>query len=209
MTVITHLGLKRTALPDTFPHLIKLYISQDHDSSSLPSASSLTRNQEVKSSLGVPGAHFTPFFLEFFDYLAPSGFISFVSWRYLKVASKRERTGLIQPLPCSSSSPVLTEMFFHQYTPKYMFFHQNTAESLLESIAIILHYPPIGAIQIYHGTGITSPCTLTACCVFTHFLLLSPPQFIPMPVLYGVFLYMGVASLNGVQVSSRGGLGLL
>lgn len=25
-----------------------------------------------------------------------------------------------------------------------------------------------------------------------------------MPVLYGVFLYMGVASLNGVQVSSRG-----
>lgn len=26
-------------------------------------------------------------------------------------------------------------------------------------------------------------------------------QFIPMPVLYGVFLYMGVASLNGVQVS--------
>ena len=25
-------------------------------------------------------------------------------------------------------------------------------------------------------------------------------QFIPMPVLYGVFLYMGVASLNGVQV---------
>lgn len=27
------------------------------------------------------------------------------------------------------------------------------------------------------------------------------PQFIPMPVLYGVFLYMGVASLNGVQVS--------
>lgn len=27
-------------------------------------------------------------------------------------------------------------------------------------------------------------------------------QFIPMPVLYGVFLYMGVASLNGVQVSS-------
>lgn len=27
-------------------------------------------------------------------------------------------------------------------------------------------------------------------------------QFIPMPVLYGVFLYMGVASLNGVQVSA-------
>lgn len=121
MTVITHLGLKRTALPDTFPHLIKLYISQDHDSSSLPSASSLTRNQEVKSSLGVPGAHFTPFFLEFFDYLAPSGFISFVSWRYLKVASKRERTGLIQPLPCSSSSPVLTEIFFRlsKYSRKF------------------------------------------------------------------------------------------
>lgn len=27
------------------------------------------------------------------------------------------------------------------------------------------------------------------------------PQFIPMPVLYGVFLYMGVASLGGIQVS--------
>lgn len=26
-------------------------------------------------------------------------------------------------------------------------------------------------------------------------------QFIPMPVLYGVFLYMGVASLSGIQVS--------
>lgn len=42
----------------------------------------------MKSSLGVPGTHFTPLFLEFFDYLAPSGFTSFVSWRYLKVAPK-------------------------------------------------------------------------------------------------------------------------
>lgn len=25
-------------------------------------------------------------------------------------------------------------------------------------------------------------------------------QFIPMPVLYGVFLYMGVSSLQGIQV---------
>lgn len=25
-------------------------------------------------------------------------------------------------------------------------------------------------------------------------------QFIPMPVLYGVFLYMGVSSLGGIQV---------
>lgn len=25
-------------------------------------------------------------------------------------------------------------------------------------------------------------------------------QYIPMPVLYGVFLYMGVASLSGIQV---------
>lgn len=25
-------------------------------------------------------------------------------------------------------------------------------------------------------------------------------QFIPMPVLYGVFLYMGVSSLKGIQV---------
>ncbi|KAL7844839.1 hypothetical protein SRHO_G00233780 [Serrasalmus rhombeus] len=28
-------------------------------------------------------------------------------------------------------------------------------------------------------------------------------KFIPMPVLYGVFLYMGVASLNGVQFMDR------
>jgi len=26
-------------------------------------------------------------------------------------------------------------------------------------------------------------------------------QHIPMPVLYGVFLYMGVSSLHGIQVS--------
>lgn len=31
-------------------------------------------------------------------------------------------------------------------------------------------------------------------------LLLCLIQYIPMPVLYGVFLYMGVASLNGIQV---------
>lgn len=31
-------------------------------------------------------------------------------------------------------------------------------------------------------------------------LLPSLFQYIPMPVLYGVFLYMGVASLNGIQV---------
>ncbi|XP_052520926.1 electrogenic sodium bicarbonate cotransporter 4 isoform X10 [Tympanuchus pallidicinctus] len=29
------------------------------------------------------------------------------------------------------------------------------------------------------------------------------PQYIPMPVLYGVFLYMGVASLNGIQFWDR------
>lgn len=39
--------------------------------------------------------------------------------------------------------------------------------------------------------------------MFTWSLLLFLPQFIPMPVLYGVFLYMGVASLNGVQVSHQ------
>src|SRR6218665_2369024 len=29
-------------------------------------------------------------------------------------------------------------------------------------------------------------------------------QLIPMPVLYGVFLYMGITSLGGVQASYRG-----
>ena len=29
------------------------------------------------------------------------------------------------------------------------------------------------------------------------------PQFIPMPVLYGVFLYMGVSSLRGMQLVDR------
>ncbi|XP_040014023.1 electrogenic sodium bicarbonate cotransporter 1-like [Xiphias gladius] len=33
--------------------------------------------------------------------------------------------------------------------------------------------------------------------------LILDSQFIPMPVLYGVFLYMGVASLNGVQFMDR------
>lgn len=37
--------------------------------------------------------------------------------------------------------------------------------------------------------------------VMTLYIVLCVLQFIPMPVLYGVFLYMGVASLNGVQVS--------
>lgn len=32
-----------------------------------------------------------------------------------------------------------------------------------------------------------------------HFIL---PQFIPMPVLYGVFLYMGASSLKGIQVTT-------
>lgn len=32
--------------------------------------------------------------------------------------------------------------------------------------------------------------------MFSPFVL----QFIPMPVLYGVFLYMGVSSLKGIQV---------
>lgn len=38
-------------------------------------------------------------------------------------------------------------------------------------------------------------------CVFIVFILSLFLKFIPMPVLYGVFLYMGVASLNGVQVT--------
>lgn len=36
------------------------------------------------------------------------------------------------------------------------------------------------------------------------FTVLLPHQYIPMPVLYGVFLYMGVASLSGIQVGRRG-----
>lgn len=32
-------------------------------------------------------------------------------------------------------------------------------------------------------------------------------QYIPLPVLYGVFLYMGVASLNGIQVRTLRSLG--
>jgi len=32
-------------------------------------------------------------------------------------------------------------------------------------------------------------------------ILLFLLQYIPMPVLYGVFLYMGITSLGGVQVA--------
>lgn len=63
----------------------------------------------------------------------------------------------------------------------------------------------VGSASIGHGLAVTSPLRINgALCpgrLLTRFLLLFPPQFIPMPVLYGVFLYMGVASLNGVQVS--------
>lgn len=39
--------------------------------------------------------------------------------------------------------------------------------------------------------------------VCSHFLMtFACPQFIPMPVLYGVFLYMGASSLKGIQVNS-------
>nr|XP_054587026.1 solute carrier family 4 member 4a isoform X3 [Nothobranchius furzeri] len=48
---------------------------------------------------------------------------------------------------------------------------------------------------------------VTGVCVFilTGLSVLMSPilKFIPMPVLYGVFLYMGVASLNGVQFMDR------
>lgn len=47
-------------------------------------------------------------------------------------------------------------------------------------------------------TDVTTASHMT---LITPFIVLCAPQFIPMPVLYGVFLYMGVASLNGVQVS--------
>ncbi|NWR25617.1 S4A5 protein, partial [Emberiza fucata] len=45
---------------------------------------------------------------------------------------------------------------------------------------------PWGGAAAFPGSGCAVPC----------------PQYIPMPVLYGVFLYMGVASLNGIQVSA-------
>lgn len=56
-TVIAEVGLK--SILDGFPRLAEPDIPQDHAafSSSLPSASSLTRNQEVKSSLKLPGTH--------------------------------------------------------------------------------------------------------------------------------------------------------
>ena len=38
--------------------------------------------------------------------------------------------------------------------------------------------------------------------IFSHPPVFSLCQYIPMPVLYGVFLYMGVASLSGIQVDT-------
>lgn len=47
-------------------------------------------------------------------------------------------------------------------------------------------------------------CGIIICCVVYYIHVLTSNiislQFIPMPVLYGVFLYMGVASLSGIQV---------
>lgn len=50
-------------------------------------------------------------------------------------------------------------------------------------------------------SGLAYILRMCTCIVDINSSFLYPPQFIPMPVLYGVFLYMGVASLNGVQVS--------
>uniref|UniRef100_A0A3Q3W0N7 Anion exchange protein n=1 Tax=Mola mola TaxID=94237 RepID=A0A3Q3W0N7_MOLML len=47
--------------------------------------------------------------------------------------------------------------------------------------------------------GVSLPCMTW----IINFIVLCVRQFIPMPVLYGVFLYMGVASLNGVQFMDR------
>lgn len=56
-TVIAEVGLKSRAFLDGFPRLTEPDIPQDHAafSSSVLSASSLTRNQEVKSSLKLTG----------------------------------------------------------------------------------------------------------------------------------------------------------
>ena len=57
MTVIAEVGLKRRAFLDGFPRLTEPDMPEDHAafSSSLPAASSLTRNQEVKSGLKLTG----------------------------------------------------------------------------------------------------------------------------------------------------------
>lgn len=56
-----------------------------------------------------------------------------------------------------------------------------------------------GALQV--GPILCRHCPLVAAVVDA---LLSSFQFIPMPVLYGVFLYMGVSSLKGIQVNHHG-----
>lgn len=57
---------------------------------------------------------------------------------------------------------------------------------------------------IYHTSSyvISHHWQLLIRVVYFFFFLISA-QFIPMPVLYGVFLYMGVASLNGIQVMEQ------
>lgn len=63
-----------------------------------------------------------------------------------------------------------------------------------------------------HSASLQYPLWLANTAVH-HQLAQDPPQpkplfslqYIPMPVLYGVFLYMGVASLNGIQVRSSPG----
>lgn len=52
--------------------------------------------------------------------------------------------------------------------------------------------------RVKHEVGY---CLLTVISVFRLHFCCSLFQFIPMPVLYGVFLYMGASSLKGIQVT--------
>lgn len=69
-TVVAEVGLKRRASLGGFPRLTEVDIPQDHAafSSSLPSASRLTSNREVKGSLKLTGTRLPQ---RLFNLLAP------------------------------------------------------------------------------------------------------------------------------------------
>lgn len=111
VTVIAEVGLKRRAFLDGFPWLTEPAVLQDHAafSSSLPSASSLTRNQEVKSSSKLTETRLPCLFVNLLTAWHRLASFPLVLGGNVQVPVKwespeqRESPEHVWPLPCSSA----------------------------------------------------------------------------------------------------------
>lgn len=105
VAVIAEVGLKRRAFLDGFPWLTEPAVLQDHAafSSSLPSASSLTRNQEVKSSSKLTETHLPCLFVNLLTAWHWLASFPLVLGGNVQVPVKWESPEHVWPLPCSSA----------------------------------------------------------------------------------------------------------